>query len=266
MVDRAVKLGADKIMQLGDFGFWEHKQHGVDYLDKLDRYAASKGVVVYFLDGNHDKTSLLLERYTETDNEGFRIVRPHIRYAPRGHRWTWGAVRFAAFGGAYSVDKAWRLALEQSESRKIVEQNSYRTTLQQRSVDTSGTVWFPEEEMSDADLAAMLADETPVDVLLSHDKPRGSRLNHNRKDLPECWPNQDRIQLAARTLRPALLVHGHLHYRYSDAVMVGDDLWCAVEGLDADPDAAEGIARTDSWMVLPLDAAPARPTLEVANA
>jgi calcineurin-like phosphoesterase family protein len=234
MIDRAVKHGADRIFQLGDMGYWEHEPSGVKFLNQVDAYAAKKGVTVYFLDGNHDKTSLLLKKYNMHDNDGFIMVRPNIRYAPRGHRWTWDKVRFAAFGGAYSVDKQWRLDLEKQRRRPE-------------------SVWFPEEEMSDEDLDGFLTDTSLVDVLLAHDKPRASAPKWNRKDVAGCWPNQDRIQRAAATLRPAWLFHGHLHYRYSDVIQLAGDVWCRVEGLDADPEAAMGVSRTDSWVVLPLD-------------
>lgn len=142
-------------------------------------------------------------------------------------------MRFAAFGGAYSVDKAWRVEAEQKRGKP-------------------GTLWFPEEEMTDAEFYRHLADPTSVDVLLSHDKPRDSRPDWNRKDLPGCLPNQDRIQTAAMVLTPRLLVHGHLHYRYTDRIRVGED-WCRVEGLAADPDAmGRDYVKGESWMVLNL--------------
>lgn len=238
-IDEAVRRGVDRIFQLGDFGFWEHQPMGVRFLDDVESYASSHGVTIYFLDGNHDKTSLLLATYGERDADGFVIVRPHVRYAPRGHRWAWGAVTFIALGGAYSVDKAWRLARE----------------------DVTGepeSFWFPEEEMSDEDLTAFLADESPVDVLLSHDKPRETTPFRNRKNSPDCFPNQDRISRAAAALTPRLLAHGHLHFRYTAQIRLTHDTWCTVEGVDADPTAALG-ERAGSVLVLPLDTAPPRP-------
>src|SRR4051812_6589522 len=98
-------------------------------------------------------------------------------------------MRFVALGGAYSVDKQWRV----NEERKR---------------RAPGTLWFPEEEMTDTEFYRHLAGPSPVDVLLAHDKPRAANPDWNRKDLPECWPNQDRIQAAAVTLKSKLLVHG----------------------------------------------------------
>jgi hypothetical protein len=108
--------------------------------------------------------------------------------------------------------------------------------------------------MTDDECDALLADDSPVDVLLTHDKPRGSDPDWNRKNLPECLPNQDRIQRVVRTLRPDLLLHGHLHYRYTDSVDRGDGATTRVEGLGADPEgsALPDYRSADSWLVLPL--------------
>ncbi len=239
-IDEAARRGADRVFQLGDFGYWEHQPPGVAFLDGVERHASEHGITVYFLDGNHDKTSLLLSTYADRDDEGFLLVRPHVRYAPRGHRWQWGVLTFIALGGAYSVDKQWRLDREESSG-------------------TTETLWFPEEQMTDVDLDGFLADPAPVDVLLSHDKPRNSKPSRNRKTAPECLPNQDRIQRAAVALQPRLMAHGHLHFRYTDALALGDGVWCAVEGIDADPTTAMG-ARPDSVLLVPLDTPPERPT------
>jgi hypothetical protein len=223
-LDRADELGATTFF-LGDFGYWEHESSGVRYLDDVEAAADEHESVVYFLDGNHDKISLLLESYPDRDEQGFIEVRPHVRYAPRGHRWTWSGVRFLAFGGAYSTDKEPRLVMEQ---RRATYQNLPRHALE-------GTLWFPEEEATEQDVRVAL-DGPPVDILLTHDKPRRSRPVVNRKDEFDAYPNQDRIQRLLEELHPRLLVHGHLHYRYGD--QVGDT---RVEGLACDQRAAWGM-------------------------
>lgn len=244
---------ADKIFQVGDFGYWEHMPDGVKFLNRANDLAHISDVDLYFLDGNHDKLSLLLEKYTERDEEGFLIVRERVKYAPRGHRWTWGGARFIALGGAYSIDKEYRLGLERKGSGK------------------PGRYWFPEEEMTDGDMAKILAGPTesewwehegtmvqiqhpvpPVHVILAHDKPRASNPRWNRKTFPECLPNQDRLQLAVLALKPKLFVHGHLHYRYTDTIQCGDDQYTQVEGLDCDPEEAMYPSYTPSasWLVV----------------
>ena len=236
----------DRIFVLGDFGYWEHEGAGRQYLDRLDRYANINNVPVYFLDGNHDKTSLLLEKYDDEehlDKEGFILVRPYIRYARRGHRWTWDDITFAAFGGAYSTDKGWRLGLEK-QSREFRD-GKY----------PAESLWFPEEEMSDEDMNGFLADVSPVNVILAHDKPRASNPQWNRKNLPLCMPNQDRLQLAVSVLQPELFLHGHLHYRYDDVIAYagrdGEMRVTHVKGLNCNQEAAEpGYKESECWWVL----------------
>lgn len=235
ILKEANREGCNAVFQVGDFGYWEHTNEGIYYLDQVSHYALQYGIPFYFIDGNHDKTSLLLEKYSERDAEGFIRVRDYVLYSPRGHRWTWEGVRFASFGGAYSVDKDWRLHQEKKRAEQIAHQNTYRPTSQQKSVNTSGTLWFPEEEMTDIDMDEFLKDDSPVDVILAHDMPRGSNPQWNRKNLEECWPNQDRLQKAVRTLQPKLYIHGHLHYTYLDRIMCGDGpKYTTVQGLNAD--------------------------------
>lgn len=254
LIDIADREQCSYLFQLGDFGYWPHTPDGRAYLRDCEKFAARAGQTIWWLDGNHDRSSLI--DLAVTDNEGFVIVSDHVRYAPRGHRWTWNGVRFIALGGAYSVDKQWRLQAEQAKASAAAEKRARYGY--GKPVEAAGTLWFPEEELSDAELAAALTDPTPVDVMLTHDKPRASNPAWNRKDIPECWPNQDRIQAAVRALRPALLVHGHLHYPYTDRIRSGDDSWTTVIGLDADPAAAAAERRNydkkDSWEVLTLEA------------
>ncbi|MEV6429297.1 metallophosphoesterase [Nocardia sp. NPDC051463] len=253
LVGIAVRQECERMFVLGDFGAWEHTPDGRRYFDVVNRVARKRRVHVYFLDGNHDKTSLIHELYDEkADDDGFLVCRSNIRYAPRGHRWVWGETRFAAFGGAYSVDKPWRLAKEAQVERNAARRRRFGSS---RHPVTAGKLWFPEEQMPDEEFdAALAADPTPVDVLLAHDKPRDSTPDWNRKNLPECLPNQDRVQRAVNTLRPGLMLHGHLHYRYTDTIRCGADRWTRVEGLGADPEASHprDYAPDQSWLVLRL--------------
>jgi predicted phosphodiesterase len=242
LIRTALAKECDLVFVLGDFGYWEHQKAGVRFLDALNEYAASLDIDVYFLDGNHDKTSLLLEKYDLRDNQGFIVVRPNVLYAPRGHRWTWDGVRFISLGGAYSVDKDWRLDQEERFPGKYGGPES---------------LWFPEEEMSDEDMDRFLEDVTKVDIMLAHDKPRSSNPKWNRKDYLECLPNQDRLQRAVRVLQPKSYFHGHLHFFYIDEVWYGSStnemVSTKVMGLLCNPEAGESglyVNKTLSWQVL----------------
>ncbi|WP_067531341.1 metallophosphoesterase family protein [Nocardia crassostreae] len=258
MVRVAARENCARMFSAGDFGAWEHTPSGRRYFDVVNRAAKKAGVTAYFLDGNHDKSSLLHELYDERrDDEGFLLCRKFVRYAPRGHRWTWEGTDFAAFGGARSTDKGWRLAREARKEEQAERRRRYGSA---RRPSTAGTLWFPEEEMTDEELDALLiADSSPVDVLLTHDKPRATEPKVNRKDRPECFPNQDRVQLLVETLQPSLHFHGHLHYRYTETIACGGDRWTRVEGLAADPEASSHPAYRpeQSWMVLQLPCATA---------
>lgn len=264
VLDNARNKGARRVFFLGDFGAWEHTPGGVQFFDDVNRYAQKRGITVYFLDGNHDKTSHVMKLYGDKpDEEGFLIVRPFLRYAPRGHRWTWGGTRFIALGGAYSVDKEWRLAEERARARMYSNGTTghppwSKVPPGEYVEATAESLWFPEEEMTDEQFAAILAaDSSPVDIILSHDKPRGSNLRWNRKDLFECFPNQDRLQRALVELKAKRLYHGHLHYPYTDRILTGDGRYAWVFGLDCDPRAAEhpNYRKEDSWTIvhLPFD-------------
>jgi hypothetical protein len=255
--EKARDQGCDRIFQLGDFGFWEHFETGTTYVDLVGGLAEKYGITVYCLDGNHDKTSLVVEQYQERDADGFLIVRPQVRYAPRGHRWEWEGRKFMALGGAYSVDKGWRLDQEAKRAWSLDRQNHYRELANEDIVpfEADGILWFPEEEIAQQELDAILgASDEPLDVLLTHDKPRQSNPGWNRKDMPECYPNQDRISAVVRKFTPHLLAHGHLHYRYTDVVRCGDDGYhTQVEGISCDPAAGghiPGYRLEDSWLVL----------------
>lgn len=240
LVRTAKKEGCDRVFVLGDFGMWEHQKAGVYFLDTLNTYCNVNNIHMYFADGNHDKTSLTVEMYADSrDDEGFMMVRPYIHYAWRGHRWTWDDVKFIALGGAYSVDKDWRLDLEKRYPGKY---------------GGPGSLWFPEEEMSDEDMAAILENTDPVDVIMAHDKPRCSNPGWNRKNITECLPNQDRLQRAVETLNPRFFFHGHLHFSYVEDVqhsVIGSDEpgLMTVVAFDCDPDGASsyGYNKTMSW-------------------
>lgn len=245
LIDQAVANNCDRVFVLGDWGAWEHMSWGVKYVNNVNQYAAKNDVTVYWLDGNHDKTSLVLEKYSnDLDPEGFMRMRSNVLYSPRGHRFTWDRVRFITLGGAYSIDKKSRLEDEKKGSGK------------------PGRYWFPEEEMSDEDMARILNDDSSiVDVILAHDKPRASNPQWNRKDLDECWPNQDRMQMAIRTLGPTHFFHGHLHYWYEDMIARPHRIpflrgmeWCKVTGLNCNPGAGSYAYQiSKSWQVFDTD-------------
>ena len=230
----AMTLQAEAIVQLGDFGAWEHTPDGVAFMDQVDIMGLNAGIPLYWLHGNHDKHSHTIKAY-KRDERGFLKCREFVRYIPQGHVWDWGGVSFRSFGGAYSVDKQWRVERE-------------------RRTGKPGTLWFPEEEMTDAEMDQLLAaDHSSKDIIVSHDKPFSSRPRWNRKNLPGCTPNQLRLERALRTHEPEYWFHGHLHHFYADLVH-GDAWGTVVVGLDCDDNAAEEHwKKTQAWAVADLE-------------
>lgn len=246
----------DAIFQVGDFGYWEHERDGGAFLDVVSDMATLNNMPFYFIDGNHENHELLRARYGpggpdhKPTPEGFWEIRPGLYYVPRGTRWVWNGKHIMGLGGAYSVDKGYRLA---REGGYVCEEWGW-TARHVAKFGAKGpkTMWWPEEELNDEELEFALKDPTPLDVLFTHDKPRASNPTWNRKEFPECYPNQDKIQTVVRTLTPRLLIHGHLHFRYEDAIRAGDDdKMTHVMALDCNPELTRYNAKTGQETPVP---------------
>lgn len=252
----ALTVEAQAVVVLGDFGAWEHTAAGVAFMDECNDLATDAQIPLYWVRGNHDKVSHTLANYKK-DKRYFYVCREHVFHIPDGLHWRWGGVSFRAFGGAYSVDKAWRVQTEQEKYLAALRrtQQAFLSTGEHTVVEPqTGTLWFPEEEMTDADMSSYLdAYSGPVDVILSHDKPYSAKPGWNRKDLPGCIPNQLRLERALRAHKPQWWFHGHLHHAYTDHVY-GEDFATTVLGLEPDEDAAEiGWKASHTWAVLDAD-------------
>jgi len=200
---------ADVIVQLGDFGFWEHTDAGVEYLDHVEELAASFEMGLLWLDGNHENHQWLRQQYQPArvpgckragheqdaphehlvNPDGTWPIRDHIAYLPRGHRWTWQGVRFLAVGGAYSIDKKWRVP---------------------------GLSWWPEEELTDDDVRRACRGGR-TDVLLTHDAPLGA-IPPGMRSIRASDANRQRVRQIVDHTRPVVQFHGHFHAFYTDQV------------------------------------------------
>lgn len=254
-------LDVTAIVQVGDYGFWEHLPAGVLFNDEVEKLASKSGIDFYWLRGNHDKSSLALEKYGDRrDEDGFVFIRDHVKFIPDGLLWVWKGRTFRAFGGAYSVDKNWRIDQEKAMYERDVRKEEYRASASNRQPKRiephTGSLWFPEEEMSDEDMSRYLAeDSSQIDFIFSHDKPRGSSPGWNRKDLLFCLPNQDRLQRALVAHNPRYWFHGHLHHFYRQQLDYGRPRPTTVVGLDPDDDAGEpGWRQEHTWALIDLGA------------
>jgi predicted phosphodiesterase len=144
------------------------------------------GLVFIFIDGNHDVHPKL--RALPLNADGFGVISSRLLYAPRGHRWSVGGVRFGALGGAYSIDR-------------------YR--------GTEGRDWFLDEVTVPVDVEAL--GTGPLDVLITHDVPAGIDVQ-TMFDLPESIEREGNIvrsllRDAVRNTEPKLVFSGHWHQR-----------------------------------------------------
>lgn len=210
VIDTAKEHDVDWIVQLGDFGYWEHKKHGVDFLHGVqaelagtDPYMGEHPLDMVFIDGNHENHPVLRRNYgPEAENHrthpeyGFWRVRDNLWHAPRAHRWLFDGVQFMSMGGAYSIDK---------EFRKV------------------GVSWWWEELTTDEEIDAGIAGGL-VDILLTHDCPAGVQgaideyggLDRQKDRWPDSLANRVRIKRLVEQVRPFALVHGHYHHRNTE--------------------------------------------------
>ncbi|GJO46057.1 hypothetical protein NJB1604_25500, partial [Mycobacterium marinum] len=98
-IEHAAKREATVLIQLGDFGY----NFTDEYLDSLEEALDRCGMVLGFVDGNHENFERLLG--WPIDQDGLRYLRAHLVHLPRGFRWLWGQTRCLALGGAYSIDR-----------------------------------------------------------------------------------------------------------------------------------------------------------------
>ena len=180
------------ILQLGDFGIWPGVE-GRRYLDSVSTVLDLVGANLWFIDGNHEDFSLLAELASRAVPGARVAVRPNIFHLPRGHRWQWHGRTWLACGGGVSLDKAAR---------------------------AEGSDWWPQEEITSAQEAAMIAGG-PADVMVCHDCPAGVAHAFPRQpswwaaaDLARNQAHRERLARIVAAVRPAHLMHGHLHRAY----------------------------------------------------
>lgn len=178
--------GCRHLLQLGDMGVWPNWSTGEEHLALTSQRAIDLGIEVSFIDGNHEDHQALAQ--FEPGPDGWVEILPAVRWARRGHRWTWSDRTFVAMGGAHSVDRPSRV---------------------------ENVTWFQAEEITEADLRRV-GDE-PADVFVTHEAPLGAPLTPYRLHKPNMEARyrqgRERVLAAARAVRPRVLFHGHWHMR-----------------------------------------------------
>jgi hypothetical protein len=108
-----------------------------------------------------------------------------------------------------------------------------------RALRTEGLDWWPEEEISDEQEAAIIAGGH-TDVLISHDCPSGVAHTFGRppswlapEDMARADAHRRRLQRIVDAVQPSYIIHGHLHRAYQRICDFGYGP-VQVTGLDSD--------------------------------
>lgn len=185
VVGRARRLlTADRpriLLHLGDLGVAPGPT-AVNYLNALDDALDDIDAQLWFIDGDDDCRPMLQKLHR--DHHGRGILTPRILYLPRGHRWDWHGHRWLAAGGA-TTGRARRFA---------------------------DGAWWPEEELTDADVRAAAAGGR-TDVLVCHDCPTRAHptSRHTGGGRDRAAAHRVRLQHLTDATRPRHILHGHLH-------------------------------------------------------
>lgn len=176
---------ASTVVQLGD--------HWMD-LDASDELAAEFGIEhVLVTLGNHEPYPEIQPLLDAHPGQAIQVSQS-TWILPRPFRLQGGGRAILSLGGATSVDRYWRTPGE----------------------------FFPEETITDEQVAEAIAGG-PADIMLTHESPAGSPVKVVRQILrtnPLGFPQESIVESAASrvrvskvwdAVRPALLMHGHMH-------------------------------------------------------
>lgn len=178
-------------LHVGDFGFWgigHEESSDPNYLPGLEVLLAAQGRTLLFVDGNHEEHSRL--NALPKDADGLRRISEHMYHIPRGEVLQIGDKKVLGLGGAYSIDRKFRIK------------------------DYS---WFEDEVISEADVQRALS-QGPVDLMISHEAPmlKSTRTTGSFEIDQITSKQRDYVARVFVESEAKLLVHGHHHHAYSD--------------------------------------------------
>ena len=109
MIARQLREG-DALFVAGDFGFvfWDNRDEHV-FLDDVDQFLQKINGYVIFADGNHENHRALNKFPVEQwNNARVHMIRSRIIHVLRGEVLSLKGKRIFCFGGAFSIDRAYR--------------------------------------------------------------------------------------------------------------------------------------------------------------
>lgn len=211
LIRMAAAHGLSEIYQVGDWGYWEAEFTGEIFLDEVSKELVAKGIILYWIDGNHENFELLYEKYNVT-GPGEYTIRPNIIYLARGTTKVIGGKKFIFCGGAVSIDKRRRIPY---------------------------ISWWPHEQITWHDSEITVANGQGADVMVLHDAPAGlPKLDaylgeFNPGVYPEAHAHRVLVENMVRAIKPKVIVHGHYHFYYVDEFDYGTGR-AKVHGLSCD--------------------------------
>jgi predicted phosphodiesterase len=193
----ACRVNADRIIQLGDFGFgWVSGSQGDTWSKIVSSLATQTEIPLYWLDGNHENHDLLNGWQADhaPEPDGTFQMEPGVFYIPRGTMLDLDGCKVLVCGGAQSVDQHNR---------------------------TPYVSWWPQESIKPEDVAKC-AQQGRADILLTHDAPLGTELEGYLND-STYWPRDllnlsyDNRRNVWKILKACRAKHqwtGHLHLKW----------------------------------------------------
>ena len=200
---RAMIYGAEHNVQrvffLGDFG-WKFSQN---FLASASKAARITGLMVEFIEGNHEDFDFLLSH--DISSDGYRYISDGVRHIPRGTVLELDDKYVMCVGGGVSIDKAWR---------------------------TPGESWWAQEEVTndDIDKVKNIIDAMgPVHAMFTHDGPQLPRLSNKdfsnmtadtviKADIDRSGRHMRKIEEIMHICQPAYIYHGHHHVRDTNVI------------------------------------------------
>lgn len=185
----AFAAGVTNLIQVGDYWLYESRDARI----KVDRMLTTLGteagldpadIHLHFCDGNHEHFGTL-----DPDAHEPVEISEHVTYVPRGVAVTIAGRRVGFCGGAESVDRARR---------------------------TPGVHWWPEERMTESQIARALA-TGPVDMLITHDTSEAifdqlsERSSHAMGKLRFGERERAAVSEILAATKPRWHAHGHHH-------------------------------------------------------
>ena len=202
----------DTVIICGDFGLpWSEytppsEEYWLDWLEK-------RPAMFLFIDGNHENFSML-NGYPVKEWQGGKVheLRPNLLHLMRGEIFNIQGLRFLAFGGAYSIDRRYRVL---------------------------NISWWKEEIPSEDEWNRLehnlTAVDRKVDIVLTHTAPMRF-LQPKTKEIGISWCNfQDEVAKRLSEIEPTIQYKiwyfGHFHLDWLDPAQKCRGIYTAIDVL-----------------------------------